>query len=189
MSMVLGLSLIIFTGYIGLLMWSTFKAKRIITGMLASPSMLNGFILALFDGKFFDKKMDEISNMAGMWSAILSKGGTYDLIINMEFASSMKSYNIYIYRFSIGLALIIIIEALSLPWIYALVSVIVAVVAYVVPLSELGKDRAYRELGVLSWLMGKFNSYDSHKCCIIYCFDNNTKFRNLYNAITRNSVK
>jgi Reverse transcriptase (RNA-dependent DNA polymerase) len=111
----------------------------------------NGLVSALFADGFFDKKAEGVSETGQIWNEILSRNGGYEFVINMEFGSSMTSFNKPRNIFSILLVLIGVLEYLYLPTIYLLISVIVFFLLYLVPLPESGEKRAIHELSAISW--------------------------------------
>lgn len=93
MSLLFGIFLIICTFISGTVFWSLTKAKSLIARMLKTPNQLNAFVSHLFADGFFDKKAEDISATGGMWDEVLSRGGGYDVLINIEIRSSATSLN------------------------------------------------------------------------------------------------
>jgi len=185
MSLIFGIPLIIGTLIFGNLFWAVVKAKGMVTRTLKNPQALNCLVSALFADGFFDKEAEEVSETGQIWNdvLVLSRRGGYDVVINMEFKSSMASLNKPRNIFLIILIIIVLIEYLYLPIVYLCISVIVFCLLYLVPLSESGTRRAIHELSALSWLMFQWNKHNQEQC---KQFNEKTDtFKNLHAAIVQ----
>ena len=132
---------------------------------------------------FFDKEAEDVSETGQIWNEVLSRNGGYEVVINMEFGSSMTSFNKPRNIFLSLLVLIGVLEYLNLPTIYLLISVIVFFLLYLVPLPESGAKRAIHELSAISWLMFQWNKCNQEEC---KQFPEKTDtFKNLHCAIVQ----
>ena len=183
MSIIFGMLLIIGTLILGILFWAVVKAKGMVTGTLKNPQTLNGFVSTLFEERFFDKQAEEVSETSQMWNAVLSRSGGYAVVINMEFNSSIISFNKPRNIFLILLLLIVIIQYFYLPITYLFISVIAFFILYIVPLSESGARRAIHEVAAISWLMFQWNKHNHEEAKAFS--ENNDTFKNIHSVIVQ----